>query len=222
MPKNYANRGESWQFNLVLVLGVLAACLWLGCTPQTGPSSEGYAAQVLDGDTIVLADGRRVRYLGIDSPELSSIDLRELKIARQAHKVNVELIQGVKLRLEYGQERYDQYNRLLAYIFLPDGRFLNAELVRQGLAWVFLRSPNLGYQQELVEAQRQAINQRLGWWQELPPADEPHYIGNARSFRFHRPSCPGAQAMSRGNRRIFQTPLEAYWEGFSPARDCKP
>jgi len=180
------------------------------------------AAKVKDGDSIVLIDGRDVRYLGIDTLELTSSDPRELELARQAKQVNAELVLGVKLRLEYDVERYDQYNRLLAYVRLPDGRLLNVELVRRGLARVLLKPPNLRYREELIRAQNLAIDQRLGIWRELPPAQESHYVGNARSFRFHRPACPGAQTMNTANRRIFTTPLEAYRQGYSPAKDCRP
>jgi micrococcal nuclease len=176
----------------------------------------------LDGDTIVLTDGRKVRYIGIDTPELGSTDPREVERARQAKQVNDELVQGAKLRLEYDVERYDQYNRVLAYVFLPDGRMVNTELVRQGLARVLLKSPNLRFRNELVQAQREAITARQGLWQELPVAQEPHYVGNIRSYRFHRPSCPGAQSIAPGNRRLIKTPLEAYMEGYSPAKDCNP
>jgi micrococcal nuclease len=179
-------------------------------------------AQVKDGDTIVLTDGRKVRYLGIDTPELSSNDPRELAFARRAKQVNAELVQGVKLRLEYDVERYDQYNRLLAYLFLPDGRMVNLELVRQGLARALFKPPNLHFRDELVQAQRQAIEARLGLWQELPVAQEPYYVGNIKTYRFHRPSCPGAKTIAPGNRRQIKTPLDAYWEGYSPAKDCNP
>lgn len=179
-------------------------------------------AEVKDGDTIVLADGLKVRYLGMDTMELSSTDPRELELARQATRVNTELLQGATLRLEYDVERYDQYNRLLAYVFLPDGRMVNVELVRRGLARVLLNPPNLHYREELVQAQRQAITERIGLWQELPGAQEDHYVGNIRSYRFHRPFCPGAKSIAPGNRRLIKTPLEAYWEGYSPSKDCKP
>lgn len=204
-------------------LAILAVCLGLmGCPAKSGPPTAGVSAQVMDGDTIVLTDGQKVRYIGIDTPELGSTDPREVERARQAKQVNADLVQGAKLRLEYDVERYDQYNRLLAYVFLPDGRMVNTELVRQGVARVLLKSPNLRFRNEFIEAQRQAIAARQGLWQELPVAQEPHYVGNIRSYRFHRPSCPGAQAIAPGNRRLIKTPLEAYMEGYSPAKDCKP
>lgn len=211
------NQVKLWAAFLV----ILCAC-WLiwGCPAKSGPSAEGWAAEVKDGDTIVLADGRKVRYLSLDTPELNSTDPLEQELACRAREVNTELIRGVKLRLEYDLERYDQYNRLLAYVFLPDGRMVNGELIRRGLARVMLKYPNLRLKKELIESQRQAITSRLGVWRELPVAGESHYIGNIKSFRFHRPSCPGAETIAPVNRRIIKTPLEAYWEGYSPAKDC--
>jgi micrococcal nuclease len=203
-------------------MAVLMAWLGLGCPSQTGPPEVGTSAQVKDGDTIILTDGRKVRYLGMDTLECDSTDPKEVELARQAKEVNAELVQGVKLRLEYDLEHYDQYNRVLAYVFLPDGRMVNTELVRRGLARVLLKPPNLRYREEFVQAQRQAIEQRLGFWQELPQAQESHYVGNIRSYLFHRPSCPGAQSIAPGNRRLIKTPLEAYMAGYSPAKDCKP
>lgn len=223
LPKSYNNREDCPPLRIATVILVLwALCLTPGCPAPSGPPATGMVAKVKDGDSIVLTDGRKIRYLGIDTPELTSRDPRELELARQAKQVNAELVQGVKLGLEYDVERYDRYNRLLAYVRLPDGRFLNVELVRRGLARVLLIPPNLRNREELLRAQNLAIDQRLGIWRQLPPAQEPYYVGNTRSFRFHRPSCPGAQSMSPTNRRIFATPLEAYREGYSPAKDCRP
>ncbi len=223
MAKNYGSWGNYRPLRIAVGILVLwALCLAAGCPAPSGPPATGMVAKVKDGDSIVLADGQEVRYLGIDTPELTSSDPREQELARQAKQVNADLVRGVKLRLEYDVERYDQYNRLLAYVRLPDGRLLNVELVRRGLARVLLKPPNLRYREELIRAQNLAIDQRLGIWRELPLAQESHYVGNARSYRFHRPTCPGAQTMTPANRRIFATPLEAYRQGYSPAKDCRP
>ncbi|MGQ9919822.1 MAG: thermonuclease family protein [Desulfobacca sp.] len=222
MQKNYGSWGKYPPKPALLLVILWALCLAAGCPAPSGPPATGLVAQVKDGDSIVLSDGREVRYLGIDTLELTSREPRELTWARQAKQVNAELVQGVKLRLEYDVERYDQYNRLLAYVRLPDGQLLNVILVRRGLARVLLTPPNLRYRAELIQAQNLAIDQRLGIWQELPQAQESHYVGNARSLRFHRPNCPGAQKINPANRRFFATPLEAYRQGYSPAKDCRP
>lgn len=214
----------SWRLRkIAVILLVLWACLGLaGCPAPSGPPAGGVAAKVKDGDSIVLATGEEIRYLGIDTAEMTSTEPREAALAQQAKQVNEQLVRGVKLTLEYDVERYDQYNRLLAYVRLPDGRLVNVELVRRGLARVMLSPPNLRYREELVRAQNLAIDQRLGWWRELPAGQESFYVGNIRSWRFHRPNCPGAHNTAPQNRRIFADPLAAYREGFYPAKDCRP
>ncbi|MFP3866697.1 MAG: thermonuclease family protein [Desulfobacteraceae bacterium] len=178
--------------------------------------------EVVDGDTITLADGRRVRYLGIDTPEMGWDQQPPEFLAPEAKKFNAQLVQNQKLHLEYDVERYDQYNRLLAYLFLPDERMVNAELVRQGLARVYLFPPNLRYKDLLVACQRQAMEAGQGIWQRPLKADEPYYLGNSNSFRFHRPDCQGAKKMSPENRIIFAHPQEAYAQGYSPCKMCRP
>jgi micrococcal nuclease len=223
LRKNYGSWGSCRPLRIVVGILVLWALgLAGGCPAPSGPPATGMAAKVIDGDSIVLTDGREVRYLGIDTPEMTSTNPRELELAKEAKEANAALVQGVKLTLEYDVERYDQYNRLLAYVRRPDGRLLNVELVRRGLARVMLKPPNLRHREELIRAQNLAMDQRLGWWRELPIPQESHYVGNMKTFRFHRPGCPGVQAMSPSNRRIFASQVEAYRQGYSPAKDCRP
>ncbi len=214
----------SWRVpKSVAVLLALWVCLWVaGCPAPSGPPAIGVAAKIKDGDTIVLVSGEEIRYLGMDTAEMTSPVPRELELAKQAKQVNEQLVRGVKLILEYDVERYDQYNRLLAYVRLPDGRLVNVELVRRGLARVMVSPPNLKYRDELIRAQNLAIDQRLGWWRELPVGQESFYVGNMRSWRFHRPNCPGAQNTAPQHRRIFADPIAAYRQGFYPAKDCRP
>ena len=187
-----------------------------------GPPETGVVVQVLDGDSIGLADGRKVRYLGIDTPELEAPTDQERQWARQAQQVNATLVKGQKVRLEYDREHYDQYNRLLAYVFTPDSKMVNTVLVAEGLARVMLTPPNLKYRDLLVEQQRQAITARRGLWRELPPVEEKNYPGNRRTWRFHRPGCPAAKRIAPANRVVFPTPLAAYQEGYFPCRQCRP
>jgi len=100
------------------------------------------------------------------------------------------------VRLEYDRLRYDRYGRLLAYVFLPDGVMVNAELVRRGLARVYLHPPNTRYRKVLVQAQRRALEARRGIWQQALKQDEPYYVANKRSLRFHRPDCPLGRQMA--------------------------
>jgi micrococcal nuclease len=207
--------------NALLFAG--AAVLAAACQAQSrGTVAEAVVVKVADGDTVALATGERLRLLGIDTPEME----REGRPAEfLAHKAKAELarmVMGKKVRLEFDQLRYDPYGRLLAHVFLPDGTYVNAELVRQGLARVYTIPPNVRFKEDLLKAQRQALEARRGIWQKALKQDESSYLANKHSFRFHRPSCHQAQKISQGNRVTFDSLLRAYQEGFSPCRTCKP
>ncbi len=93
-------------------------------------------------------------------------------------RVLTELTLNRTIALEYDRLRYDHYGRLLAYLFLPDHTLVNAELVRQGLARVYIIAPNLGHREDLLVAQQEAIEAQRGVWQKLLQQDEPYYLGN--------------------------------------------
>ncbi len=197
---------------------MLAAC---GASPSSAPQTA-LVVHVVDGDTVVLAGGARVRVLGIDAPEMERDGHPADFLAHQAKAALAELILNRSVGLEYDRLRYDQYGRVLAYLFLPDHTLVNAELVRRGLARVYFVSPNLRYQKELLVAQQEAIQAQRGVWQQLLKQDEPFYLGNRRSLRLHRPKCPLAASMARANQVRFTSLKEAYLQGYSPCRSCKP
>jgi endonuclease YncB( thermonuclease family) len=113
--------------------------------------------RVYDGDTIVLEDGRKVRYLGINSPEFQE------PFYLKAKRLNESLVLGKEIRLEFDQERVDAYHRILAYVYVGD-QMVNARLVKEGLAHVFLIGPSHRHSALLLEAQAVAKQNRAGIW----------------------------------------------------------
>jgi micrococcal nuclease len=212
-------RTRLFNLGLGLLLAALTAC---GGTQPQSPPSEALVVQVADGDTVTLEGGQKVRLLGIDAPELEKEGRPADFLAHKAKEELTKLAQGKKVRLEYDRLRYDQYGRLLAYLFLPTGAMVNAELVRQGLARVYVIPPNIRYQEALLEAQRQALEARRGIWQQALKQDEPYYVGNKSTLRLHRPQCPLGQKMAPANRVKFYSLKDAYLQGYSPCRTCKP
>jgi micrococcal nuclease len=178
--------------------------------------------QVVDGDTLVLAGGLKVRVLGIDAPELERDGHPADFLAHKAKAALTELTLNRSVSLSYDRLRYDHYGRLLAYLFLPDQTLVNAELVRRGMARVYLIAPNLLYQKDLLTAQQEAIETQRGVWQELLKQDEPFYLGNRNTLRLHRPKCPLAAKMARANQVRFTSLKDAYLQGYSPCRSCRP
>ena len=126
-------------------------------------ASKGICARVIDGDTIELEGGERVRLIGVNAPE--SVDPRRPveHFGEKAAEFTRRMAEGKAVRLEYDHELKDQYGRTLAYVFLPNGTFLNAEIIRQGYGFAYSRFP-YHYQQDFVALEREAREQRRGLW----------------------------------------------------------
>jgi micrococcal nuclease len=220
LPRSLHKKIIRWWPGLIASLVALA--LVGGCTQPAGPPQQAQVARVIDGDTLVLQGGVRVRVLGIDAPEMEKEGRPADFLAHKAKAALRDLTLGQTVRLEYDRQRYDHYGRLLAYLFLPDNTFVNAELVRQGLALVYFHSPNFKYRDVLLAAQREALEAQRGIWQQLLTQDEPYYLGNRSSLRLHRPNCPLAAKMAPANRVRLNSLKDAYLQGYSPCRSCKP
>src|ERR671932_2827222 len=131
----------------VLLLAALAAA-FAGVTFAHGgdgarPRGEARVQRVVDGDTIVLAGGERVRYIGMDTPESVKPGTPVQCYAKAASRENERLVAGQRVRLRFDAERRDRYGRTLAYVYRArDGLFVNAELVRRGYARVLTIPPD--------------------------------------------------------------------------------
>ncbi|MDI6798773.1 MAG: thermonuclease family protein [Candidatus Aenigmarchaeota archaeon] len=114
-------------------------------------------ARVIDGDTIELANGKKVRLLGIDAPEQGQYYYEKAK------KRLEELVEGKNVILESDVSNTDKSGRLLRYVFVDD-LFVNLELVKQGLANVYVVSPDVKYFSQLLEAESFAREKGVGIW----------------------------------------------------------
>ena len=124
---------------------------------QDSQIQEALVTRVIDGDTIELANGSRVRYLGIDTPELGEL------YGAEASAKNKELVEGKVVELQSGKRDQDQYDRLLRYVYV-DGVFVNAELVAQGYARAYIFDPDERYSQVLVQLEQYAKMSERGLW----------------------------------------------------------
>ena len=177
---------------------------------------------VMDGDTILLETGEQIRYLGIDAPEFAHDGEPNEFMAVESSHFNRAAVSKSRVRLEFDQERKDHHGRLLAYVFLEDGDMVNVLLVKKGLARVLAVKPNLKYFQILLDSQRAAMRDKIGLWTKTAERPEPFYLGNRKSYRFHRPGCPFAKEIAPTNVIKFPDSFKAYWEGFNACRRCKP
>lgn len=141
----------------------LLLMLLCGCVATNIDGYTARVSRVIDGDTILLDNGERVRYIGIDTPELHHPKLPVQYMAEEAKEFNRKLVDGNLVRLEFDIDKRDKYGRLLAYIYIND-IFVNAELVKEGYAKILTIPPNVRYADLFLRLQRQAREDSRGLW----------------------------------------------------------
>lgn len=154
----------------------LASCiLWLFCIHQLYAepvcSTEHFdettkIRYIHDGDTLHLIDGRKVRLIGINTPELAHDNKPAEAYAKAARSALRSLFSKEKsISLLYGEDKRDRYGRLLAHIFLADGRNVQAILLKQGLANSINVPPNTRFSSCYLEMERMARCNGAGFWE---------------------------------------------------------
>lgn len=119
--------------------------------------------RVVDGDTIEIETGEKVRYIGINTPEI--VDSRKPVecFGKEASAKNKELVEGMTVRLEKDVSDKDIYGRLLRYVWVKDA-MINELLVRQGFAQVSTYPPDVKYKDRFLYAQQSAQKDKAGLW----------------------------------------------------------
>jgi len=127
---------------------------------------KGRVRRVVDGDTIEMENGEKVRYIGINTPE--SVDPRSAIecFGKEASAYNKNLVEGKELRLVKDVSDRDTYGRLLRFVYLADGTFVNELLVREGYAFVSSYPPDISKQDTFHQAEATAKNEKRGLWNE--------------------------------------------------------
>ncbi|MCL5797684.1 MAG: EamA family transporter [Patescibacteria group bacterium] len=118
---------------------------------------------VYDGDSIKLSDGNKLRYLGIDTPELGKNGNNDKCFAKEAANINKQLVLGQTIKIEKDISQSDKYGRLLRYIWV-DNVFVNDFLIRQGFARLETIPPDTKYAAEFAGAEAEAKENKRGLW----------------------------------------------------------
>lgn len=133
-------------------------------TPRPAPQGFSRVARVIDGDTIELDDGAKVRYIGVNTPETVHPTKAPECFGKEASDYNKNLLKDGFVRLTRDITDTDKYGRLLRYVYLPDGTFVNLQLVAGGYAYANTYPPDVAHAKEFVAAQRTAKESGLGLW----------------------------------------------------------
>jgi endonuclease YncB( thermonuclease family)/methylphosphotriester-DNA--protein-cysteine methyltransferase len=239
------------RLQAALFFVLMLACVWTGAAQQTSQAVapqtqannvqlviEGKVINVHDGDTVTVLDANgkkfHIRLQGIDAPELKQAS------GAESQKNLERMVMGKQVTIVW--TKVDKYRRTVGTIML-DGKDMNIEQVKAGLAWHFKKYADEQEPKDRVtyaQAETDARAARLGLWQDpnpTPPGDyrvdvktarwgpappEGTIIGNKSSKKYHRPDCPGYRDMAEKNRVFFKTVEEAEAAGYKRAGNCQP
>lgn len=178
LPEAHADEKGEFEIKTSLVLG--ANTIAVKAIDEVGNESETAVSEikfnpikykakvtkVIDGDTIEIEGGQRVRYIGIDTPETVHPSKPVECYGKEASDENKELVLGKEVKLEKDVSETDKYGRLLRYVWLGD-MMVNEHLVREGYAQSSTYPPDVKYQDRFIEAQRKARGEKKGLWGEV-------------------------------------------------------
>ena len=207
------------------VLTYLLVVVLLASLPSVGLAEKNAhkVLRVIDGDTIELENGERVRYIGIDTPETKHPSKPVEYYGREADSANRSLVEGKGVRLEFDVQERDQYGRLLAYVYVGD-IFVNAWLVENGYAQVMTIPPNVRYAERFMELQKKAREEGKGLWGEKAGSlgketgsETTAVFVTKTGKKYHRKDCRYLRYS-----RISISLRKAVSEGYKPCKVCKP
>lgn len=194
--KRYLRRQAQWAVIIALALTALIAADRMGVFGSKAlDETEAYhgktfrVVKVVDGDTldVDLPDSgshystTRIRLWGVDTPETKKENTPVQHFGPEATGATRRLCLGraVRVELEIGKDPRDKYGRLLAWVYLPDGRLLNRLLVEEGLAYADPRYDH-HLKRELRDLQKEARKARRGLWRAVRQSDLPYYYRQGR------------------------------------------
>ncbi len=150
---------------LLVVIGGTVYEAWQDTTPPDFEDMEKTAVQrVVDGDTFITAGGERVRLIGIDTPESVHPSGVVEVYGVESSDYTKALIEDKTVYMEKDVSDRDRYDRLLRYVYLEDGTFVNLHLIEEGYARVVTYPPDTRHTEGFLEAERKARDQDKGLW----------------------------------------------------------
>lgn len=220
--KRRTARKRHWLASTGIVLTIAFLILTVRLVEDIGvdrqPGERFLIVRVIDGDTVELAGGDRLRLLGIDTPEKGESYYQE------ATDLLRRLALHKSARIEYAGVRRDRYGRLLGFLYVEDSIFVNQHIIDSGLGYLYLfddQEKGLPQIERMLISQRLAVSSHKGIWG-MERKQEDYYLATKNSYRFHRPGCRSISGSKPNNLRRFESKEEALYLGLSPCRNCHP
>lgn len=173
---------QKWKYWIIFVIGIVLFSLITGYVIETEINKIKFTEfkvtnlvttslnkqkvkviRVIDGDTIEIEGGDKVRYIGIDTPETVDPKQSIQCFGQEADIKNKELVEGKELELEKDVNNTDRYGRLLRYVWI-DNEMINEKLIRLGYAKLETVPPDVKYSERLIKAEKDARVKNIGLW----------------------------------------------------------
>lgn len=192
---------------------------------SAGQSLEARVLENYDGDTLTirLDDGKveKVRLLGVDTAEIAQGEW-----GARARDFTRSLTANKRIKVVFDVEQRDRYGRLLGYVYLPDGTFVNLELVRQGYAMVLTYPPNVAHTDAFVAAQKEARQKGLNIWSANGLKQSPRDFRRTGKGGFTRGeglklASPKPKVPAKAGQVIMNMNSKKYHTPDCPNADCK-
>lgn len=175
--------------------------------------------EVVDGDTIYLDNGKKVRFVGVNTPERGV----EGYIASKNFVRKLCLNKEVGLDIDNAKHN-DKYGRTLAVVIV-DGKSVNEMLLKEGLAEVMYIPPSEFYPYNWADSSTHipnSLNTITHTNSDSSSSDSGSYIGNSNSGKFHESTCKWGQKTAEHNRVYFDSRDTAISQGYQPCKVCNP
>ncbi len=150
------NKKVKCQFFWGLVLSILLPV-------SSNAQDLARVKRVIDGDTLLLANGEKVRLIGVDTPEKNHPQKPVQRFANEAYLFTKRMAEGKEVKLEYDRQKKDRHGRVSAYVYLLDGTFSNAEIIKQGYGFAYTKYP-FKFLNEFRGYEREARENGRGLW----------------------------------------------------------
>lgn len=181
-------------------------------TASQSPNTQSVkVVRVIDGDTIELETGQKVRYIGINAPETVHPEKSLQCFGFEASNKNKELVEGKSVRLEKDVSETDKYGRLLRYVFLGNTS-VNKFLVEEGYAYASTYPPDVKYQEVLNLAQQQAQEQKKGLWSDCSSSQAVNQPSSTLADQRDQPGCNIKGNISSSREKIYHIPGQNYYD----------
>ncbi len=230
-PDRNVNANSKATYRVAFFFGPLLRvflCVLLLAALASGAQAKTWRVKVkavVDGDTLVLASGDRLRLRGIDAPETSRSGGGQY-YGKQSREHLSELVFGRHVMLDRGELGTDRYGRLVGLASLDDGRLVNLLMVEAGAAFVYPHSSDQdrALARRLLAAQITAMEQGRGFWPALLSSSGARagFVGTKNSKRFHVLTCAQGRKIKTANKVYFSSLQDAFAAGYAPARECTP